>query len=108
YIRCGDQAIVGIVQNTTTQFVHVFNYALLPDDGSRRRFLELGEQWWYGSNTRVPIDLFLGEKFDPFRNALRGYSRKDVDGVFGPTITLGEMYNRRVKRRRVEFMKGGR
>lgn len=105
YIRYGEGAVIGIVQNMTSQFLMVFDFAELKTDQDKKDFLELGERWWFESNTKVPIDVFFGEKFERFRQTLRGYSRRDVKDIMGPTINLAEMYSRRVKRRRVEFLK---
>lgn len=105
YLEYSDTQIIGIVQNVTTQFVMIFDYGELKTDDERREFLKLGERWWYESNTKVPIDVFLGEKFDQFRPTLRGYSRREAKEIIGPMINLAEMYNRRIKKRRIEFMK---
>ena len=106
YIKYGEEEhIVGIVQNMTTQFLMMFDYSEIKTSEDKKNFLELGERWWYESNTKVPIDVFFGEKFEGFRHILRGYSRREIKDIIGPTINLAEMYNRRVKKRRVEFMK---
>lgn len=105
YIKYSNCSVIGIVQNTTSQFVMVFDYSLIRNNEEKKRFLELGERWWYESNTKVPIDVFFGDKFEDFRYILKGYSKKEVKEIIGPTINLSEIYNKRVKRRRIEFMK---
>jgi hypothetical protein len=107
YVKYGETEIVGVIQNLTSQFLMIFDYAEIKTDVDKKLFLELGERWWYESNTKVPIDVFLGEKFEGFRHVLRGYSRREVKDIIGPTINLAEMFARRVKKRRVEFMKQG-
>jgi len=105
YLEYCDVSVIGIVQNVTTQFIMIFNYEEIKGEEQKKKFLELGENWWYESNTKVPIDVFLGDKFEEFRRVLRGYSRREVKQVVGPMINLSEMYNRRIKKRRVEFMR---
>lgn len=105
YLEYCDASVIGIVQNVTTQFIMIFNYEEIKGEDQKKKFLELGEKWWYESNTKVPIDVFLGDKFEEFRRVLRGYSRREVKQVVGPMINLSEMYNRRIKKRRVEFMR---
>jgi hypothetical protein len=103
YIRIGSEVTVGIIQNMTSTTVHVFDFDRIKGDDAKRRFVELGSRWWYGSNTSVPIDVFLGEKFDEFRPALVGYPKRGIDDLVGFSFSLREG-GKRIKRRRVEFL----
>ncbi len=104
YIRIGTTVLVGIIQNVTTSTVFVFDFDRIRGDDAKRRFIELGADWWYGSNTSIPIDVFLGEKFDEFRQVLVGHPRKGIDEMVGFSFSLREG-GKRIKRRRVEFLK---
>lgn len=104
YLRVGTTVIVGIIQNVTPSTVFVFDFDRIRGDDAKRRFVELGADWWYGSNTSIPIDVFLGEKFDEFRKVLVGHPRKGIDEMVGFSFSLREG-GKRIKRRRVEFLK---
>jgi hypothetical protein len=105
YVQLEERSVVGIVQNATPTVVNMFDLDRIRGPEMKKLFLELGARWWFGSNTRVPIDIFMGERFDVFRSALVGYSRKEIEQIVGPTPSVRELYSGRIKRRKVEFLK---
>lgn len=105
YLQVGEIAVLGVVQNVGPQTVNVFDFAHLRTDEQRKGFLKLAEEWWFESNTQVPIDVFLGPKFDYLLHCLRIYPRSAVIDVQGPLINLDDQFKRRIRRRRIEFIK---
>lgn len=97
--------VVGIVQNVDQSFVNIYEYDRIRSQDSRRRFLELGERWWYESNRIIPVNVFIGRKFDEFQQVLIGHSRKSITESAGHCVNLHETYGRRVKKRRVELVR---
>lgn len=104
YITYENQDVVGIVQNINTHFVMIYDYNLIRGLEMRKEFLEAGEKWWFESNTDIPIDVFIGRRFDKFAHALRGYTKRNVEIIDGPVINLEEVFSKRVKKKRVELV----
>lgn len=104
YIQYNKIEIVGIVQNVTTQFMMVYEYDKIRGEDLRKQFLEAGEKWWYESNASIPIDIFIGRKFDMFRHALHGYAKKSIEFTDGPQVNLEEAFSKRIKKKRVELV----
>lgn len=96
---------LGIVQNADNLFVSI--YILDPSFtvDMRREFLECGEVWWWESNRCIPVNMFMRERFKPFKNYLKTFARKDTEIVYGPVVNLKDMMNKRVKRRTIQLVR---
>jgi hypothetical protein len=99
-----DDVIVGIVQNETPKILMVYQFDLLRSTEEKELFLQYGDEWWWGSNHSVPINLFIGDRFEAFEYVLKGYPRKPIEEIIGPTFSLAERYLRRVRKKRIEIV----
>lgn len=100
-----DEEYLGIVQNQgkTMTSVYVYNNIHTKDD--KVKFLELGETWWWESNRKVPINLFLKEDFSKFDYSLRCFNTKDFKVIEGHVVNISNMNEKRVKRRKIELVR---
>lgn len=96
---------LGIIQNSDNQLLSMYILDLIPDEKMRKEFIKLGEQWWWESNRQIPINIFLKQKFKPFRPFLRHFSRKDFNLIAGPSVSLHETIARRVRKRQVTLVR---
>lgn len=96
---------LGIIQNSDNQLLSMYVLDLIPDEDLRKGFLELGERWWWESNRQIPINIFLGLDFRPFRPFLKHFSRKDFNLIAGPAVSLQETIARRVRKRQVTLVR---
>jgi hypothetical protein len=96
---------IGIVQNADNQFITMYVYNRILDEQLRKKFLELGENWWWESNRKTPINIFLKDQFKLFKPYLRGFSRKEFDIKWGPVISLQDQMTKRIKRKQIELVK---
>jgi hypothetical protein len=99
-----DDIIVGIVQNETPKITMIYKFDLIQSTEEKELFLKFGDEWWWGSNHSIPINLFIGERFEKYEYCLRGYPRKSIDRIIGPTFNLSEKYLRRVKKKKIEIV----
>ena len=99
-----DQVHVGVVQNVTQKIIMFYDMDAIRTQEEREEFLRLADEWWWESNQSMPVDSFLGPKFEKFRPALRGYPRRSIDEIFGPIFSLQELYLKRVKKKRIEIV----
>ena len=104
-IRKGDMEFVGIVQNEDTNVISFYDYGSLMNPQDKMRYLKCGEIWWYESNRKIPINIFLKGDFRYFRSTLKTLNSKDVEIVHGPTVKLSEISKKRVKRRTIQLVR---
>jgi hypothetical protein len=105
YLVYGGNEYIGIIQNSDEQITTIYDFGSLKDSGQKKRFLELGEQWWWESNRIIPINVFLKQEWAEFRFCVKTMNSKDVDIKMGPQINLKEMASRRSKRKSITLIK---
>ena len=104
-IRKGDLEFVGIVQNQDNNVISFYDYGRLMQPQDKMRYLKCGEIWWYESNRKLPINIFLKGDFKYFRSTLVTLNSKDVEIVEGPTVRLSDISKKRVKRRTIQLVR---
>ena len=95
---------VGIVINFDTHVPSMYDISLIKQD-VRKSFLELGEIWWWESNRKLPINIFLKNDMQEFKYAIKTFNSKDVELVFGPTVNLSEIAEKRIKRKSIQLVR---
>ena len=104
-IRKGDMEFVGIVQNQDNNVISFYDYGRLMSPQDKMRYLKCGEIWWYESNRKLPINIFLKGDFKYFRSTLVTLNSKDIEIVEGPTVRLSDISKKRVKRRTIQLVR---
>ena len=104
-IKCVDEEYVGIIINYDLQVTSIYDFGILRADADKQRFLELGEIWWWESNRKIPINIFLKQDMAAFRPIIKTFNSKDVSIVFGPTVNLSDIAEKRVKRKSIQLVK---
>ena len=104
-IQKGDMEFVGIVQNQDNNVISFYDYGRLMSPQDKMRYLKCGEIWWYESNRKLPINIFLKGDFKYFRTTLVTLNSKDVLIVEGPTVKLSDISKKRVKRKTIQLVR---
>lgn len=104
-IRNNDIEIVGIIINQNESVTSIYDIGSILNDGEKTLLLELGEQWWWESNRKIPINIFLKAEMVEFRHYIKTLNSKDVEHVFGPIINLNEIAEKRVKRKSIQLVR---
>jgi hypothetical protein len=104
-VRYGDQELVGIIQNSDAVVVTMYIYNLLRDDLDKTEFLSVGAEWWWGSNRIIPINIVLKEPMRRFSYALKTYSTKDFEVLYGHQTSLTNVITKRTKRRQISLVR---
>ena len=104
-IKCGDEEYVGIIINNDTQVTSIYDFGVLKEDKDKQRFLELGEIWWWESNRKIPINIFLKADMIPFRPIIKTFNSKDVLILLGPIVNLSEIAEKRIKRKSIQLVR---
>jgi hypothetical protein len=100
-----DREYVGIIINQDASVTSFYDYEALETDREKKRFLELGEAWWWESNRLIPINIFLRAEIYAFRYAIKNYTTKDVKITLGPVTSLSNIITKRVKRKSITLVR---
>jgi hypothetical protein len=101
----GELEYVGIMQNIDTNVASLYNYESIKTLNDKQHFLELGDEWWWETNRRIPINIIFRDRWTKFRPCLVTFTMKDFSVLHGPTISLGEINQKRVKRRSIQLVR---
>lgn len=104
-VSFSSQDYVGIIQNRDDQCTSIYDYGSIVDVGAKQLFLRLGEEWWWGSNRQIPINIFLKDEWNVFKPYLRTFNNKNLTILHGPIVSLNELNKRRTKRRSITLVK---
>jgi|TARA_B100000035_G_scaffold303876_1_gene302934 hypothetical protein len=109
YVRYGNKKEftehLGIIINSDQVITSMYNFEAIPSPELRKKFVELGEQWWWESNRLMPINLFLGTQIAQYKNWILNMNSKDVEVIWGPTTSLANIIQKRIKRRSVQLVR---
>ena len=107
-IKSNDIEYVGIIVNFDDFVASIYDISIIKSDQDKRKFLELGEVWWWESNRKIPISIFLKKEMIDFRPYIKTFNSKDVVVLFGPTVNLSEIAEKRVKRKSIQLVRSTR
>jgi hypothetical protein len=100
-----DEEYIGIIQNMDQQCVSMYILSDIFDPEEKKEFLRLGEVWWWESNRQIPINVFLKDQFGPFRRYLKTFAKKEFEVICGPTVSLQDNMQKRIKRRQIQLVR---
>ena len=104
-VTYGGTEYVGIITNQDQFVTSMLVYSNLRSLDEKKRFLELGETWWYESNRLIPINIFLRNDIEPIKYCLITMNSKDVKVSLGPTVNISNLAVKRVKRKNVQLVR---
>ena len=104
-IKTSENEYLGIIVNYDDNVTSIYNYADIRTEEEKQQFLEMGEVWWWESNRKIPINIFLKQEMIEFRPYIKTFNSKDVEVLFGPVVNLGEIAEKRVKRKSIQLVR---
>jgi hypothetical protein len=104
-VNYGGNEYVGIIVNQDAYVTSMYVYTDLKSTVEKKKFLELGEVWWWESNRMIPINIFLRKEMDYFRYSLITMNTKDVKVTMGPCVNLNNLTIKRIKRKNVQLVR---
>ena len=96
---------VGIIQNQDELITTIYDFGAIQDLDLKRRFVELANIWWWESNRSIPINIFLKQEWDPFKNYLKTFVNKDLEVLHGPVCSLADMTRKKSKRKSITLVR---
>jgi hypothetical protein len=104
-VSYGGAEYVGIIQNIDNNLASMYNFDNIKTQEDKEMFLELGQEWWWGTNRMIPINIILKQDFERYKNCLVTFSIKDFEVLHGPTLSLSNIMQKRVKRRNIQLVR---
>jgi hypothetical protein len=104
-IKSNNTEYVGIIINFDEYIVTIYDISLIKSSEERQVFLEMGETWWWESNRRIPINIFLKQQMQLFKYTIKTFNSKDVELIFGPSVNLREIAEKRIKRKSIQLIR---
>lgn len=104
-VTYGGNEYIGIVINQDNFVTSMYVYTDIKSVPAQRRFLELGEVWWWESNRMIPINIFLKDEMIEYRSCITTMNTKDVKITIGPCVNLNNLAIKRVKRKSVQLVR---
>lgn len=108
FISCicvGGIEYLGIIINCDHQVISIYDYGIIKTEQEQIEFIELGETWWWESNRKIPINIFLKSDMIKFKHIIKTFTVKDTKIIFGPVVNLSEISDRRIKRKSIQLVK---
>ena len=107
-VKSNDKEYVGIVINFDDYIASIYDLSMILGEAERKLFLEMGEVWWWESNRKIPINIFLKTEMQVFKPIIKTFNSKDAELVFGPTVNLSEIAEKRIKRKSIQLVRSVR
>jgi hypothetical protein len=107
-VKSNDIEYVGIIINLDNFVTCIYDISKITAEDDRKLFLEMGEVWWWESNRKIPINIFLKKEMQLFKYSIKTFNSKDVELVFGPTVNLSEIAEKRIKRKLIQLVRNPR
>ena len=104
-VTYGGSEYVGIITNQDQFVTSMLVYSNLRTIEEKKKFLELGETWWYESNRLIPINIFLRREIELIKYCMITMNSKDVKISLGPTVNISNLAVKRVKRKNVQLIR---
>ena len=104
-VQVGKIEQVGIIQNADPKVLSIYCVDSVPK-ALIEDFLQFGQTWWWESNRKLPINIFIGKDFIKFKNALKTFSAKDCSVSFGPVTRLTDLTkDKRIRRKTIQVVR---
>jgi hypothetical protein len=104
-LKYGDKEYIGVIINWDNLVVSVYDLSMIIDQEKKQHFLSMGETWWWESNRKIPINIFLKNEMKMFRPFIKTFNTKDTELIFGPVVNLSEIAEKRVKRKSIQLVR---
>ena len=104
-VKSNDKEYVGIVINFDDFIASIYDLSMISEEVKRKLFLEMGEVWWWESNRKIPINIFLKTEMQIFKPFIKTFNSKDTELLFGPFVNLSDIAEKRVKRKSIQLVR---
>ena len=105
YVTYGGIDYIGVIQNADAVVTTIYDFGMLKTVEQKQRYLEMADQWWWGSNRLIPINVFLKQDWQEFKMCIKVLNSKNVEIKYGPHVSLNDMNARKSKRKSITLVR---
>ena len=105
YVTYGGIDYIGVIQNADAVVTTIYDYGMLKTLEQKQRYLEMADQWWWGSNRLIPINVFLKQDWYEFKMCIKVLNSKNVEIKYGPHVSLNDINSKRSKRKSITLVR---
>ena len=105
YVTYGGVDYLGVIQNTDAVVTTIYDYGMLKTLEQKERYLEMADQWWWGSNRLIPINVFLKQDWYEFKVCIKVLNSKNVEIKYGPHVCLSDINAKKSKRKSITLIR---
>ena len=95
---------LGIMQNIDNHIATMYVHDRIGTNEERQSFLRLGDEWWWETNRKLPINIALLNRW-PFSKTSQSFNIKQMEVIAGPEVRLSDSITKRIKRRNISLIK---
>lgn len=103
--KYADHEYVGIILNQDNVVTSMYDFGSIIEEELKKKFLELGETWWWESNHTIPINIFLKHEWKIFKPYLRTFNNKNLEILHGQVTSLNDLTKNKKKRKSITLVK---
>lgn len=104
-IKSNDIEYIGIIINFDDLLVSIYDISTIRSEEEKKVFLSMGEVWWWESNRKIPINIFLKKEMNFFKYMIKTFNSKDVNLMFGHRVNLSDIAEKRIKRKSIQLVR---
>lgn len=104
-IKHGEIEYVGIIINQDSHVTSLYDYSQCASDREKQELLQAGDSWWWESNRKIPINIFMKADMIRFKGLIKTFNTKDIEVLFGPIVRLNDIAEKRVKRKSIQLVR---
>ena len=104
-IQYGSNEYVGIIINQDSFVTSFYDLSIVKYQNQLSQILELGEIWWWESNHKIPINIFLRSEMDTFKYSIKTFTNKDIKILMGPIVNMSQLAVKRQKTKSVQLVR---
>ena len=105
YVTYGGIDYLGVIQNTDAVVTTIYDYGMLKTLEQKQRYLDMADQWWWGSNRLIPINVFLKQDWAEFKVCIKVLNSKNVEIKYGPHVSLNDINAKKSKRKSITLIR---
>lgn len=98
-----DVEYVGIVSDSDELTTSFYPFLENMDKNLKRKFVELGQEWWWETNRKLPISIALYSQWKIFHNYALNFITKDLEYITGREFSSIDSMIKKTKRKQIQL-----
>lgn len=103
-IKYFDEEYIGIVSNSDSQTTSFYPYLDTMPSHIKKKYIELGNLWWWETNRKLPISIALRNQWKIFQPYIMNFITKELTYITGRELySVEQIMIKKTKRRQIQL-----